>query len=108
MIDVVFLLLVFFMLASQFGHDKALALTAAGAGAGYDGPPRLVDISPDTLALNGLAVALGDIAGQLAGLMDDPQDIVILRPRDGARLQRLIDVAETLRSAGIAHLAVVE
>ena len=34
-IDVVFLLLVFFMLAARFGTDVTLPLTTAGAGAPY-------------------------------------------------------------------------
>ena len=47
MIDVVFLLLVFFMLAARFGQEQAIPL-AIGAGAGdWDGPPRLIDILPD-------------------------------------------------------------
>lgn len=46
MIDVVFLLLVFFMLASRFGLEAMMPLPLVGAGGGaYSGPPRLVDIS---------------------------------------------------------------
>lgn len=108
MIDVVFLLLVFFMLASQFGHDKALPIMAGGAGAHYDGPPRLLDIAPDTLALNGAAVTLEEVAARLADLTGSPDDIIVLRPQAGADLQRLIDVAEALNRAGYARLAVVE
>lgn len=108
MIDVVFLLLVFFMLAAQFGHDGPLTLTGAGTGSGWDGPPRLIDISPDALALNGMAVAPENIAARLFELTQTPDDPIVLRPRDGATLQRLIDVAATLNAAGFARLAVVE
>ena len=46
MIDVVFLLLVFFMLAARFGHDLSLPMATGGGGDAYDGPPRLVVIGP--------------------------------------------------------------
>ena len=47
MIDVVFLLLVFFMLASRFGSEEALPLPLAGGGGTWSGPPRLVEIPAD-------------------------------------------------------------
>lgn len=108
MIDVVFLLLVFFMLASQFGHDKALPLVLGGATVGYEGPPRLLDVFPDALVLNGGAVKMDTIAARLSELTTSPDDIIVLRPKGQADLQRLIDVAQILRRAGFVRLAVVE
>jgi biopolymer transport protein ExbD len=108
MIDVVFLLLIFFMLAAQFGRDAALPLAPGGAGAAYSGPPRLVEIGPDALALNGRPVTLADLPAALAPLTESPGDTIVLRPRGGAPLQRLIDVAERLSEAGFTALAVVE
>lgn len=107
MIDVVFLLLVFFMLASRFGLEAMLPLPLAASGGGsYDGPPRLVDIYPERIALNGQPVA--DIATALQPLMTEPTDMVILRGRDGADLQRIVDISETLRAAHVTALVVVE
>ncbi len=76
--------------------------------AGYAGPPRLIDIAPETLALNGVAVDAAELPAALAPLMQGPDDIIVVRPRDGASVQRLIDVVETLRAAGLSHLAIVE
>ncbi len=105
MIDVVFLLLVFFMLAARFGVEGAVAVAAGGAGAGgWDGPPRIVDIAPDALRLNGAPVAAEALAGRLRPLMPAPDAPVILRPREGASLERALAVAERLRAAGIADL----
>ena len=57
MIDVVFLLLVFFMLASRFGVEGAVPISAAGSGGGgYEGAPRLVEARPDGFRLNGVAL----------------------------------------------------
>ena len=108
MIDVVFLLLVFFMLASQFGKDASVRLSGAGAGDIYSGPPRLVDISADTLALNGKMLALPRLAEALAPLTTTRDDTVVLRGADGASVQRLLDVTQVLERAGFAKLVVVE
>ncbi len=108
MIDVVFLLLVFFMLASQFGHDKALPLSAAGGDGSYTGPPRLIDIGADDLRLNGVVVRMDKLSGKLGPMMETDDDIIILRGDDEATLQRLIDVAQFLQAAGFTRLSVVE
>ncbi len=108
MIDVVFLLLVFFMLASQFGHDNALPLSAAGGGSSYTGPPRLIDIGADELRLNGTVMPLETLTAMLRSLMESDNDIVILRGHDDATLQRLIDVSQSLQHAGFTRFSVVE
>jgi biopolymer transport protein ExbD len=108
MIDVVFLLLVFFMLAARFGQDQAIPLRI-GAGAGeWSGPPRLVEVLPDGQRLNGVVVAPEALVAGLARLVENPADPIILRPRDGASLQRLVDVMETLSGAGYSGLVLVE
>jgi biopolymer transport protein ExbD len=109
MIDVVFLLLVFFMLAARFGHDLALPLATGSAGAvPYDGPPRLIGIAAEGITLNGRAVTLAALPGALEPLMEEKGDAVVLRPAPGADLQALISVTEALRAAGLTQLIVVE
>ncbi len=107
MIDVVFLLLVFFMLAARFGTPLALPLQlAGGTGAPWQGPPRLITLLPDETLLNGVAVT--DLAKALAPLMQSPADTIILRSREGADVQRLVDTLGILRAAGLTNVAVVE
>ncbi|SEK52757.1 biopolymer transport protein ExbD [Roseovarius azorensis] len=108
MIDVVFLLLVFFMLAARFGQDMTLPLVTGGAGAEWSGPPRLIEIAPDTLRLNGAPVGLAGLPVALDPLMTRPDEAVVLRPLPGASLQRLMDVTVALRAAGLTRLVVVE
>ncbi len=110
MIDVVFLLLVFFMLAARFGIEGALPLTLGtpGAAADYSGPPRLVDVRPDALALNGVATDVSSLIADLSRLTEAPDDPILLRPRDGADLQRLVEVLKALQEAGFARLVIVE
>ncbi|MGI3163412.1 ExbD/TolR family protein [Pseudooceanicola sp. 200-1SW] len=110
MIDVVFLLLVFFMLASRFGADEVLPLPLASSqgGSAYAGPPRLVDVGPEGLRLNGAEVTAEGLAERLGALTQAPSDTIILRGQDAAPLQRVVDVAGALRAAGFTNLVLVE
>lgn len=110
MIDVVFLLLIFFMLASRFGMDAVLPIAggAEGAAGDWQGAPRLVDIAPAGLLLNGAAIAPEALPEALAPLLPDAASPVILRPREGADLQRLVDVMDLLTAAGLTNLILIE
>ena len=108
MIDVVFLLLVFFMLSARFGTQTGLALAPAGAGTSYEGPPRLVTITREAILLNGLPIAEADLSLALRELIEQQDDVIVLRPAGEARLQRLVDVLEQLKAAGFSNLAVIE
>jgi biopolymer transport protein ExbD len=108
LIDVVFLLLVFFMLAAQFGRDGALGLSGGAAPGDYSGPPRLVTILPDALLLNGIAQSAETLPDALLDLVEDLDDTIVLRARDAADVQRLADVAALLSAAGFTRLVLAE
>lgn len=108
MIDVVFLLLVFFMLAARFGHDTALPLAIAGGDGVYSGPPRLIDVTPELTRLNGTPHVPDNLSSAVQSLMTKPDDIILIRARDGASLQRIVDVIERLRHDGLPNLVLVE
>ena len=108
MIDVVFLLLVFFMLASRFGGLSAIPVSAGGAAPDFSGPPRLVSVEAERVRLNGVEVAEADLAAGLGRILPDPDAAIVLRPGPDASLQRLISVMELLRGAGFTTLSVVE
>lgn len=109
MIDVVFLLLVFFMLASRFGSEGAAPVSAAGTGAGgYTGAPRLVEALPDGFRLNGVALAPDALTARLRALLPSPDAVVVVRARDGADLQRLTAAMDLVRAAGALRIALAE
>lgn len=109
MIDVVFLLLVFFMLAARFGLDVAIDLPLSAASAEtYQGPPRLIDVLPEEVRLNGVLMEPVELMPELGRLMLSHSDALILRPRDGADLQRMVEIMEVLSSAGYETLVLVE
>ncbi|SIT03873.1 biopolymer transport protein ExbD [Roseivivax lentus] len=111
MIDVVFLLLVFFMLAARFGTAPALAL-APGTGeaaAAYSGPPRLIELGADGLWLNGAPMAdMAALLAALPALTEGPRDILVLRGRETARTGDLVALVAGLNRAGYHRLAVIE
>jgi biopolymer transport protein ExbD len=108
MIDVVFLLLVFFMLAARFGIETVLPIAPAVPGsADWEGPPRLVTVGAGSLALNGRPVPPDALVPALRRLMAGPDAPVILRPGPAARLQDVVDVAARLRTAGIGNLVLL-
>ena len=104
LIDVVFLLLVFFMLASRFGTEGALPLAAGGGDGVWEGPPRLVTVTPGAVLVNGAATV--DPAAALAPLLPPGGGAVVVRS-DGADLQRLVDAMAALRAAGLSDLVLV-
>ncbi len=108
MIDVVFLLLVFFMLASRFGMNSAIQIPLAASGGDYTGPPRLIDVLPENVLLNGIDVELDQLAKTVGDLTEKNTDTIILRGKQDANLQRIVDISAILKQAGFANLVLVE
>lgn len=104
LIDVVFILLVFFMLASRFNDWRAIGLDVP-AGAGGRGESTAVEIR---LSADG-AVLLGGEPTAWAGLPDrlarlagarDPQPRVVVRADAGVPFQRAVDAMHAAGAAG--------
>jgi len=108
MIDVVFLLLVFFMLASRFGIENVLPMPLASGAANDDTMPKLLDISPDGLRLNGIARSPEQVILELGALTRSRADTIVLRSRDGASVQRIVTVSQMLQQAGFSSLVLAE
>lgn len=108
MIDVVFLLLVFFMLAARFDQTAVVPIALGSGNSDYSGPPRLVDVTPEAVFLNGVPIPDTKLASSVLALMDGPTDLVIFRVRDNADVQRLVDVMGVLRREGLTSLTLVQ
>jgi biopolymer transport protein ExbD len=107
LIDVVFILLVFFMLASSFTDWRSLRLTAAEAGGAAEPGvvgAMLVEVRPGGLRLAGRAVAEEALVARLAAR---PQTRVLVRPAGGVEMQRVVDLLDRLAAAGVARLDLV-
>ncbi|KPP92928.1 biopolymer transporter ExbD [Erythrobacter sp. HL-111] len=95
LIDVIFLLLLFFMLAStfrQFAELEIGGVTAAAPGAvAVEITPMRLVVEPASVTLDGAAMTDGELIGYLAGPTDAPRR-VNLHLADGVNAQRLTDV----------------
>lgn len=108
LIDVVFLLLVFFMLVAHSGAETVLPLHAGNAGGTtWEGPPRVINLTPDGPRLNGTPVSPDRLGSELAPLMPRPDAPIVLRTGE-ADAQALADVLDRLRAAGFARVIVLD
>lgn len=103
LIDVIFLLLLFFMLSSTFTKYGEIELTGGlpGGEAG-DAPVRFIRLDKDRLLLNGRPVVLADLQKQLRPRKEGGKQTVLIALGDNATSQQLVDLLTTLRKlAGI-------
>jgi biopolymer transport protein ExbD len=108
MIDVVFLLLVFFMLAARFGQEGALDLRIAGAATSeWQGPPRLIRVAAEELFINGQPATPSTLEQSLSRPTVTNSDPILIRADEGVGLQRLLDIMAELEAAGFANLVLV-
>ena len=110
MIDVVFLLLVFFMLASSFLEWRSIELNAPGASRG--GSPLegalLVEIRRDGLRLSGEAVPHEALRHRIEDLLtQDSNRRVLVKPAAGVVMQDTVAVLDSLTAAGVTDLSLI-
>ncbi|MBY8977089.1 biopolymer transporter ExbD [Rhodobacteraceae bacterium NNCM2] len=110
LIDVVFILLVFFMLASSFLDWRTVQLSSAGqqgAASGVEGA-LLVDLTNDGLRLSGERVSAEVLAQRIADrLAEKPEQRVLVRPAQGIDMQRMVGLLDQLAAAGAANIALM-
>ncbi|CUA95828.1 biopolymer transporter ExbD [Pannonibacter indicus] len=99
LIDVIFLLLLFFMLSTTFTRFAGVDLGKPGqAGGGASGTPGiLVFVEADGLRINGVTVMPEEMADRLADLQDKGATSALVVAREGANAQGLIDAVQTVR-----------
>ncbi|MBM9594400.1 ExbD/TolR family protein [Roseitranquillus sediminis] len=101
LIDVIFLLLMFFMLSSTFVRLGEIEINSAGTETASQ-PSHFMQLRQDRLTLNGRDVALADLAQAIGdGTVGDK---LVLDVDDVASAQRLADVLAALSS--LRHLSV--
>jgi biopolymer transport protein ExbD len=107
LIDVIFLLLLFFMLTSTFSKFAELELSAAGSTASAgDVAPLFLQLGADTLRLNGVELALESLN---ASLQEQSEAGATLLVSLGAHVdaQRLTDVLVALRGIPALNVSVL-
>ena len=110
LIDVVFILLVFFMLASSFLDWRSIDLSTPGraVAAASSDASLLVEVHPGGLHLSGEHVSLDALAARVGERLDRNADQrVLVRPEAGVALQEVVAVLDRLAEAGVADLSLI-
>lgn len=99
LIDVIFLLLLFFMLSSTFSHYSEVELATSGAGAAPapDTRPIFVRLRADSLRVNAREVDVAGLPGAVTPLMDGEARALVSTGAD-VTAQRLTDLLLALRA----------
>ncbi|THH35150.1 biopolymer transporter ExbD [Aliishimia ponticola] len=108
LIDVIFLLLLFFMLTSTFSNFAEVELAAAGSGAAQpsDAPPLFLQLGAEDLRLNGEAVALDALAGTPLAEVEDGTVLLVSLGTE-VTSQRLTDLLVALRAMPALRVTVL-
>ena len=108
LIDVVFILLIFFMLVSNLQSTNRIDLRVSDRNSTptqAQDRALLVTINRDALQLDGQPVSLAQLRDQVAL---QPQRQVALQPADGVSLQRTVNVLDQLRGIGATQVSFLE
>lgn len=107
LVDVIFLLLLFFMLSStfsQFGQVEIGALSAGGGSAAV--PKAILSIEPGLIRLNGEPVPQDQLLEQARDLMDRDIDSLLVFVKNGSTTQQLVTVMGVLKSVDGLNVSV--
>ncbi|CDQ09434.1 Biopolymer transport protein ExbD/TolR [Acidithiobacillus ferrivorans] len=110
MVDIVLVLLLFFMVTSSFVHQSHLSMQlpkAQQAAAGEPKSPITIDLSASgQVHMNKQALSMADLAGQLKALAaKDPERVIILRADKNTTQQYVIDVLDAAQEAGLTRIS---
>jgi len=109
LIDVVFLLLIFFLLTTTFMVQEAVDLRLPRAETGEASDPSLLEViltRNGRLTFNGEPVTLDELeAAMTVPLQGDPEQAVILKVDSEVAVQGMLEIMDRIRSAGGRNLA---
>ena len=109
LIDIVFLLLVFFVLTTHFVEEGGVAVRLPSAEAIAERPEEPVTVTvtrEGTVFLGASPVALEELAARLRAEVGGGARAVVVRGDREAPLQAAVSVLEAARTAGAARLVV--
>jgi biopolymer transport protein ExbD len=114
LIDIIFLLVIFFMVTSQITPFSLLPLTPLAGEAGEapaaqtpPGAPISVRILAGRVSIGGRSVPMGEIGKALSGLKSRGVSAILLTPGATATVQDVVTVLEAAKDAEIANVTVL-
>lgn len=110
-IDVVFLLLIFFMLSSTFLHYTSLPLVVKSQAGTSIKPQNIVLLRIDAkggIEINGTMVKKENVLETLNTLAQKPEAKLVIKPRKGASVQHLVTVMDLAKKSKIKSTTVIK
>ena len=111
LIDVVFILLVFFMLASSYLDWRSIVLSPpakAAQGGGLEGALLVEVQAGGVLRLSGEPVRLQELDGLVRQrLADKPGQRLVVKPEEAVDLQAVVAVLDSLAAAGAPSISLM-
>ena len=108
LIDVVFLLLIFFMLASTFIKPEAIGLMLEGTSTAGGSAEEMLNIEvivDGTIRLNGLRLSMPQLETELASrIQGDQTRPVTIKAAAEVPVQTLVNIMDRVRAAGTNNL----
>ena len=111
LIDVIFLLLLFFMLSSTFSRFAEVELATGGgttSAAASNSRPLFLRLSEDSLDLNGDPLALDALSDALKAKADQEETALLVSLNGTVTSQRLTDLLVILRGMPALQITVLE
>ena len=111
LIDVDFILLVFFMLASSFLDWRAVDLRIASSSGKASGEVKSLTIrlpQDGVIEISGQRVSMDDMAQRVAArLSEQPNTRILIAPDGGVALQTAVRVLEKLKQVGADNVSLI-
>ncbi len=110
MIDVLFIILIFFMLVSSFNLDRGINIQSfSKLGSSINSETiAVIDIEKDKRSINGLEVKIDNLADELINLGTKKDIQIFLRPSEDLPVQDMIDVFDELSLENFQTIYILE
>jgi biopolymer transport protein ExbD len=110
LIDVVFLILIFFLVSTTFKEEEALSLTLPTANSASKPIERKdinLELTQDRVAMDGKVVNFKELDIQLSKIEDKKRTINIKIDKD-VKYERVVELFDNLSKYGLTNLLLVE
>lgn len=110
MIDVLFIILIFFMLVSSFNLDRGISIQSfSELGSSINSKTiAVIDIEKDKRSINGSEVKINNLADELINLGTKKDIQIFLRPSEDLPVQDMIDVFDELSLENFQTIYILE
>lgn len=100
LIDVIFLLLLFFMLSSTFTKFAEIEIASSGSGSSAPASTEkavFLSLKPDEVLVNGVATGFAELITAIKAIAPSARPTVLISVTDSVTSQRLVDVLNSFR-----------